>query len=255
MNLTGNTILITGGGSGIGQALAEKFHANGNKVIITGRNQEKLDKVTSSNPGIESMILDISDPEAIIKFAETVKNTHPDLNVVIHNAGIMTTEKIGETDISVAENEIITNLLGPIRLNTALLPLLLDKEEATIVTVSSGLGFLPLSLNPTYSATKAAIHSYTQSLRYQLKDSSVKVIELIPPYLRTSLAGERQANDPTAMPLDEYITEVWAILEQNPDIDEVIVERVKMLRTAESSGEYNTRYKNFNEAMIKARSS
>lgn len=253
MKLTGNTILITGGGSGIGRALAEKFHANGNKVIITGRNQSKLDEATSSNPGMESLVLDISDLDAILSFAKILKQNYADTNVVIHNAGIMETEKIGETDISIAESQIVTNLLGPIRLNAALLPLLIAQPESTIMTVTSGLAFLPLSLNPTYSATKAAMHSYTQSLRYQLIGTSTKVIELVPPYVRTELTGERQANDTTAMPLEDFITEVWSILEQNPNAQEVCVERVQMQRTAESSGEYDSKYKNFNEMMVKAR--
>ena len=253
MKLTDNTILITGGGSGIGQALAEKFHANGNKVIITGRNQAKLDAVTASNPGMEALALDVSDSDAIIAFAKILKQNYSDLNMVIHNAGIMETEKIGESDIAVAESQIITNLLGPIRLNSVLLPILFDQPESTIMTVTSGLAFLPLSLNPTYSATKAAIHSYTQSLRYQLKDTSVEVIELVPPYVRTTLTGKRQANDPAAMPLEDFITEVWSILEKDPNVEEICVERVQMQRTAESSGEYSTRYKNFNDSMVKAR--
>jgi uncharacterized oxidoreductase len=254
MKLSENTILITGGGSGIGRALAEKFQGSGNKVIITGRNKEKLDAVITQNPGMEARVLDIADGDAILKFAEDRKKEYPDLNVVIHNAGIMDTEKIGVTDISVAEQQVVTNLLGPIRLNSALLAGLLEKEESTIMTVTSGLAFMPLSLNPTYSATKAAIHSYTESLRYQLKDSTVQVIELVPPYVRTGLTGERQASDPMAMPLEDFISEVWTILEKNPKVNEVLVERVGMQRTAASSGEYDARYKNFNDMMVKARS-
>ena len=253
MKLTGNTILITGGGSGIGQALAEKFYANGNKVIIMGRTKSKLDVVTDKNPGMESMVLDVTDPEAVTKAVEKIKHSYSNLNAVIHNAGIMLTEKIGETNISVAEEQIETNLLGPIRLNSALLPLLMNQPNATIMTVSSGLAFLPSNLNPTYSATKAAIHSYTQSLRYQLQDSSVQVIELVPPYVQTGLTGERQANDPRAMPLGEFIDEVWSILESNDDITEVLVDKVQMQRTAESSGEYDVRFKNMNDMLVKTR--
>ena len=253
MKLSGNTVLITGGGSGIGLALAKRFHNNGNKVIITGRNQAKLDAAIAQNSGMEAMVLDIADAEAIKDFAEEMRRSHSDINVVIHNAGIMQTEKIGETDVSVAENQVITNVLGPIRLNTALFPIVAAQPHAVMMTVSSGLAFMPLSLNPTYCATKAAIHSYTQSLRYQLKDSSVQVIELIPPYVQTELTGERQASDPMAMPLEDFITEVWSILEANPDVAEVLVEKVKMQRTAESSGEYEARFKNFNDMMVQAR--
>jgi len=253
MKLTDNTVLITGGGSGIGLALAKKFYGNGNKVIITGRNQTKLDAVVAENPGIEAYTLDVVDADSITSFAEDIKKTHGDLNVIIHNAGIMETEKIGETDISVAENEVMTNVLGPIRLNTALFPLVTKNPNSVIMTVSSGLAFLPLSLNPTYSATKAAIHSYTQSLRYQLKDSATQVIELVPPYVQTTLTGERQANDPMAMPLTDFISEVWSILEADQDVEEVTVDRVKFQRTAESSGEFDTRFNNFNDSMVKAR--
>ena len=253
MNLTGNTVLITGGGSGIGKALAEMLHAKGNTVIVTGRNREKLDAVTSKNSGMKAMVLDVADPKSIMEFTQEVIGMYPALNVVIHNAGIMKAEKIGDGDVAIAEEEIATNLLGPIRLNSALLPHLCQQESATVMTVSSGLAFLPLSLNPTYCATKAAIHSYTQSLRYQLKDSPVNVIELVPPYVQTELTGERQANDPMAMPLTEFIEEVTRILENQPEVTEVLVERVLMQRQAEASGAYDETFKRMNDMMVAAR--
>jgi uncharacterized oxidoreductase len=146
--------------------------------------------------------------------------------------------RAGPIDLSVAESTVVTNLLGTIRLTALLLPHLLKRPKATIMTVSSGLAFVPLAATPTYSATKAAVHSFSESLRYQLKDTSVQVIELAPPYVQTELMGEHQANDPRAMPLAAYIDEVFALLAANPKADEVLVENVKPLRFAEANGAY-----------------
>ncbi len=254
MKMTGNTILITGGASGIGRALAERFHALGNTVIIAGRREALLEQVTSANPGMKSAVLDIADTSAIQSFAEQLKLEYSSLNAVIHNAGIMKTEVLSEGKLEDAEATIATNLLGPIRLNAALIQHLEAQPHATIVTVSSGLAFAPLSLNPTYCATKAAIHSYTQSLRYQLKDSSVQVIELIPPYVQTELTGARHATDPHAMPLEAFISEVMQLLETQPDATEICVERVKAQRFAAESGEYDGFFKQMNDALTTARS-
>ena len=253
MQTTGNTILITGGGSGIGRALAEAFQAEGNHVVIAGRRKELLDEVAAANTGMRTAVLDIEHADAIQRFAEQITRDHPALNVVVHNAGIMRTEQLRDAQTDDAEATIATNLLGPIRLNAALLPHLLGKPHATVMTVSSGLAFVPLALNPTYCATKAAIHSYTQSLRYQLKDTSVQVLELVPPYVQTGLTGSRQANDPMAMPLNEFIDEVMDILRTSPDATEIQVGRVKPQRTAGSSGNYDAFFKRFNDAMAAAR--
>ena len=249
MQITDNTILITGGGSGIGRALAEQFHGLGNTVIIAGRRQSALAEVTAANPGIQSRVLDIENADDVQRFAQEIKTDFPALNAVLHNAGIMRGEPVQEGSLDTTEATIATNLLGPIRLNTALLPLLLSQPRATILTVSSGLAFVPLALTPTYNATKAAIHSYTQALRYQLQDTAVQVIELIPPYVQTELQGPAQASDPNAMPLEDYIEETMNILETTPDVTEVIVERVKPQRFAEASGGYDTFFKKFNDAM------
>jgi uncharacterized oxidoreductase len=236
MRITGNTILITGGGSGIGRALAEAFHAKGNQVIIAGRRQALLEEVTAANPGMNSAVLDIEDANAIQRFARRLEVDHPALNVVIHNAGIMRSESVQRGGIADAEATVATNLLGPIRLTAALLPHLELQPHATIMTVSSGLAFVPLAITPTYSATKAAIHSYTQSLRHQLRDTSVRVVELIPPYVQTELQGPAQATDPHAMPLKDYISETMHLLEITPDATEILVERVKRQRFAERNG-------------------
>ncbi len=141
MQSTGNTILITGGGSGIGRALAESFHALGNRVIIAGRRQAALDETTRAHPGMASLVLDLGDPQAIRRFAAQLTAAHPNLNVVVHNAGIMQPEKILEAQDAVAEATIATNLLGPIRLTSALLPHLSRQRHAAIMTVTSGLAF------------------------------------------------------------------------------------------------------------------
>jgi uncharacterized oxidoreductase len=191
MKLSGNTILITGGGSGIGRGLAEAFHALGNQVIITGRRKQALDETTKANPGMKSLTLDVQDPAAIRTFASQAAAEFPSLNVLINNAGIMRTEKLiaQQPDLADAEAIVTTNLLGPIRLTAALLPLLQRQPSSTIVNVSSGLAFLPLALTPTYCATKAAMHSYSLSLRYQLRATTTEVLELIPPYVATESDG------------------------------------------------------------------
>lgn len=255
MQMTGNTILMTGGGSGIGRAMAEAFHALGNTVIISGRRQSALDEVTGANPGMESLTLDIGDAQSITDFAATVTSKYPALNVLINMAGVMKNESVRDADthLAVAEETVATNLLGPIRLTARLLPTLLKQPRAAVLSVTSGLAYVPLFMTPTYCATKAAIHSYTQSLRFQLQDTSVQVIELIPPYVQTELMGERQASDPNAMPLADYISETMRLLTDTPDAAEIVVERVKPQRTAESSGNYDTFFQNFNGAMAKAR--
>ena len=253
MQISGNTILITGGGSGIGRALAEAFHAEGNQVVIVGRRKQLLDEVTTANAGMKSAVLNIENGDAIQSFAEQLKRDYPALNVIIHNAGIARMESVQKGQLADAEATIATNLLGPIRLTAALLPLLQAQPQATIMTVSSGLAFVPLALSPTYCATKAAIHSYTQSLRYQLKNTPVQVLELIPPYVQTELGGSRQANDPAAMPLKEFINETMSILKNSPDATEICVERVKPLRFAEANGGYDAFFTKYNDAMSAAR--
>ena len=246
MNLTNNTILITGGNGGIGRGLAEAFHKLGNTVIVTGRKQDKLDETVAANPGMKAMTLDVADPADIKAFAGKMAKDFPALNVVINNAGIMEGEDATQPGTEVAERTVAINLLGPIRLTDALLPQLLKQPDATVMTVSSGLAFVPIFPNPTYCATKAAIHSYSQTLRYQLKDTSVGVIELVPPYVQTHLQGEHQANDPNAMPLGEFIDEVMGLLKADPSRREVLVERVKLLRNAEREDRYDETFEQYN---------
>jgi uncharacterized oxidoreductase len=253
MKITGNSMLITGGGSGIGRGLAEAFHKLGNQVIIAGRRKQVLDETTAANPGMASAMLNIEDAASIRAFAAKLVADFPGLNVVIHNAGIMHPENLlTQTDLTDAEATITTNLLGPIRLTTALLPQLVKQPDAAIITVSSGLAFIPMAITPTYNATKAAIHSYGQALRYQLKSTNVKVLELVPPYVQTELMGSQQAADPRAMPLKDYLAETIELIRTQPDATEILVERVKPLRFAEQNGKekYDAFFKQFNDAML-----
>ncbi len=233
MQVTDNTILITGGASGIGRGLAEAFHKLGNQVVISGRRAALLDEVTAANPGMTSLQADIGDAAGVRALVEQVTRSHPALNVLVNNAGIMKPEKLdasGGTEI--AEQTIETNLLGPIRLTAQLLPHLQRQPRSAVMTVSSGLAFVPLAMTPTYCATKAAIHSYSMSLRHQLAGSTTQVIELVPPYVQTELLGAHQATDPQAMPLDAFIAEVMEILSSRSDVAEVVVGRCAPLRFA-----------------------
>ncbi len=258
MNITGNTILITGGGSGIGRALAESLHKLGNKVIIAGRRKSVLDETAAANPGIASIILNIEDPADIKNVAAKLAAHHPALNVVIHNAGIMRPEDLlaegPEQDKALADAEatITTNLLGPMRLTAALLPQLRKQPRATIFTESSGLAFIPMALTPAYCATKAAIHSWSQSLRYQLQSTNIEVIEIVPPYVQTELMGSAQAADPRAMPLADFISEAINIITTQPNATEILVERVKPLRFAADNGpeKYEAFFRQFNDALM-----
>jgi uncharacterized oxidoreductase len=254
MKTTGNTILITGGGSGIGRGLAEAFYKQGNTVIIAGRRQSALDETTKANPGMKSAVLDIESAEAIRAFGAKMAKEYPTLNVVIHNAGIMRPENVlsEPAEVKDAEAIITTNLLGPIRLTAALLPQLKKQPSATIMTVTSGLAYLPMALTPTYCATKAAIHSYSLTLRYQLQSTNVEVLELVPPYVQTELMGSQMASDPRAMPLKDFIDETMKILKEHPEAKEICVERVLPLRYAERNGNFDEAFQKFNDALMAA---
>lgn len=240
MKMSGNTILITGGGSGIGRGLAEAFHNRGNHVIISGRRQAVLDEVTAANPGIHAYALDVDDPAAIKAFAEKVIANHPKLNVLFNNAGIMTRNELtpDTLDLQAAEAIVTTNFLGPIRMTEAFLPHLRKQQGAAIVNVTSGLAFVPLASTATYCATKAAIHSWTVSLRHMFKDHGVEVIELPPPAVQTELTPG-QSRFEAYMSLDDFITEVMDLFAQQPTPPEICVERVKFLRNAEQENRFD----------------
>ncbi|MGX9888728.1 SDR family oxidoreductase [Streptomyces sp. NPDC002276] len=240
MKMTGNTILITGGTSGIGLGLALRLHEAGNKVIVAGRRKELLDEITAEHPGIEALVLDVTDPDSIARVHETVAASHPELNVLVNNAGIMLKENLLDpASLPVAEDHVTVNLLGTIRVTYAFLPLLVGKPDAAVVNVTSALAFVPLPITPTYNATKAALHSFSESLRVQLAQAGagVQVIEVAPPGVRTTLLG--QQDDENSMPLDEFLDETLGILRDQPDAKELVVERARFVRDAEANGSYD----------------
>ena len=237
MKLTGNTIFITGGGSGIGRGLAEALHAKGNQVIISGRRKGHLDEVTTANPGMKSVVLNVEDPTSIAAVAEHLIAVYPALNVIINNAGIMKPDTAaGVMDDAQMVSIITTNLMGPIRMTSALLEHLKQQSEAAVIHMTSGLAFTPMAMTSVYCATKAALHSYTMSQRFLLKGTSVKVLEIAPPYVQTELMGSHQTTDPRAMPLKDFIEETVKVL--GTDVDEVLTERVGMLRNNPGPNEY-----------------
>jgi uncharacterized oxidoreductase len=237
MKMTGNTILMTGGGTGIGRALAHRFHDLGNDVIVTGRRRAPLDETIAGRERMHAELLDVADPEAIRDFARHIAATHSNLNILINNAGIMPLENAGAPrNLHDAEAVITTNILGPIRLSDALLDHLVAQPDSAIVNVTSGLAFVPTKRAPTYSATKAAMHSYTLTLREALK-GRVDVIELAPPGVQTDLTPG-QASNAAYQPLDDYADEVMRLFAQVPTPPEILVERVKPLRFAERDGTF-----------------
>ncbi|URD61238.1 SDR family oxidoreductase [Sphingomonas sp. KRR8] len=235
MKATGNTILVTGGGSGIGRELARRWHDAGNHVIIAGRRDEALRETIGDRSNMVSYAVDVDDPAALRSFVERLLAEHPKLNVLVNNAGIMRVEDItARRDLSDAEATVTTNLLGPIRLIDALIDHLKGQADAAIINVTSGLATVPLPDSATYSATKAAIHSYTLALR-KLLEGKIEVIELVPPGVQTDLTPG-QSTRPGYMPLSEFIYEVMNLFAQQPTPPEILVERVKPLRFAERDG-------------------
>lgn len=234
MKLTGNTILITGGGSGIGRGLAEALHQRKNQVIISGRRKDRLIEVAKANPGMAWVELNIEDPVNISAVAAKMIAEYPDLNVLINNAGIM---NIDDASVAIDEKLLVstltTNLMGPIRMTGALIEHLKRQPQAAVINTTSVLGFVPLAVTAVYSSTKAAMHSYTMSLRYKLKDTSVSVLEIAPPWVQTDLLGSN--NEPRAMPLSEFIEETMKVL--GTGAEEVLVERAKPLRNATGPNE------------------
>lgn len=239
MNITGNTIFIPGSTSGIGLALAVALHAKGNTVIVGGRRTDRLDQIAREHPGLDTVRIDTADPSSIESATKEVLARHPGLNVLVPMAGIMQAEDWHTPGgfLASAESVITTNVLGPIRLIAAFIDHLRAQPVATILTVSSGLAFTPLKITPSYNASKAAIHMLTESIRLQLADTTVKLVELEPPAVRTALMPGQETSD-FAMPLDAFITEVMTLLESQPDAKEIQVERVKYLRYGEARGDY-----------------
>jgi uncharacterized oxidoreductase len=251
MKLAGNTIFITGGGSGIGRGLAEALHKLGNQIIISGRRKSHLDATTKANPGMASLELNIEDPASIAAVTKKLIAQFPSLNVLINNAGIMQIDDAADAiDDGLLVSIVTTNLLGPIRLTSALIDQLKKQQSAAIIYNTSVLAYVPLALAAVYSSTKAALHSYTLSQRYKLKDTSVSVLEIAPPWVQTDLGGSN--NEPRAMPLAEFIEETIKVL--GTDAQEVLVERAKPLRNnpGPNEGAFVTE---FNDLMVQPLSS
>jgi uncharacterized oxidoreductase len=240
MNISGNTIFIPGSTSGIGLALAVALQDRGNTVIIGGRRADLLAKIAAEHPGLDTVEIDTADPASITAAAARVLARHPDLNVLVTMAGIMRIEDWHQPEsfLASAESVVTTNVLGPIRLIAAFVEHLRSRPDATIMTVSSGLGFTPLRVTPSYNLSKAAIHMLSESLRLQLADTAVRVVELEPPSVRTGLLPGQEDSE-FAMPLDEFVAEVVALLEAQPEAREIQVERVKFLRYGEARGDYD----------------
>ena len=248
MNLTGNTILITGGTSGIGRAYAEAFHKLGNEVIISGRRKEHLDATTKANPGMDSVELDISDPANITAVTKRLIADYPALNVLINNAGIMLVDDAaGKIDDQLLPSTVTTNLLGPLRLTSALIEHLRKQPNAAVIYNTSALAFVPLALTAIYSATKAALHSYVLSQRYKLKGTSVSVLEIAPPWVQTDLLNSKE--EPRAMPLKDFIEETMKLL--GTDAKEIVVKQAKPFRNNPGPNE-SALVTQFNDSMITA---
>lgn len=239
VNINGRTIFIPGATSGIGLALALALHDKGNTVIVGGRRTELLEQIAADHPDLGTVRIDTTDPDDITTTAKAVIAQWPDLDMLIPMAGIMRAEDWTRSGFAAGAQQVVeTNLLGPIRLIDAFVDHLRSRSAATILTVSSGLAFAPLKVTPTYNATKAAIHLLSESIRLQLADTSIEVVELEPPSVATDLMpGQREST--FAMPLDEFIAEVIELLETQPDATEIQVERVKFLRYGEARGDYD----------------
>ncbi|MCJ2177620.1 SDR family oxidoreductase [Novosphingobium album (ex Hu et al. 2023)] len=254
MKLSGNTILMTGGGSGIGEALAHRLHDLGNTVIVAGRRREALERAIAGRENMYAAELDVNDAAALADAAARLVGDFPGLNVLINNAGIMRFETLDSArDLADAEATIETNLLGPIRLINALIDHLAGQADAAVINVTSGLAFVPLVAAPTYSATKAAIHSYTVSLRDALA-GKVEVIELAPPAVQTGLTPGQETR-PGYQPLEDFADEVMGLFKAAPAAPEILVERVGMLRFAEREGRFDQAFKTINDFARQARES
>jgi uncharacterized oxidoreductase len=232
MKLTGHTVLVTGGGSGIGGGLAKAFHEQGNKVIITGRREQILKEFAAQFPGMEAFTMDVSKDADIQRLFQVISEKFPSLDVLVNNAGVMKwwdftkPETLGEGLFE----EIDINLKGLIKMTAVFLPILLKQKESTLINVSSGLAYMPLSMSPIYCSTKAAIHSFSMSLRHQLRDTPVKVVELAPPAVETDLGkapGVAEFKYPK-LGLEPFIAQTMKALES--DGAELPIGQSKMLR-------------------------
>ena len=229
MDITNRTVLIVGGTSGIGLGLARRFAEAGSTVVVGGRNTGRVDD-------LETVTIDVTDAESVLSARDEILERHPDLDLVVTMSGVMIIEDLRDpAHIDQAETTIAVNLLGTIRVVDAFTAHLIGRGAGDIVTVTSGIGFLPFPLMPTYGASKAGVHAYTESLRAQLAGTGVGVTELVPPAVAN--AGQEKLN-PAALPLKDYLDEVIALITENPTPDEIIVQAAQRLRWAERDGTY-----------------
>lgn len=229
MDLSHRTALIVGGTSGIGLGLAHRLARLGSTVVVGGRRPEPVD-------GLESVQVDVTDPASVLRARDEVLAAHPDLDLVVTMSGVMLVEDLLDpAHIAAAESTVATNLLGTIRVLDAFTPHLVARGAGAFVTVTSGIAFLPFPAMPTYAASKAGVHAYTEALRVQLAGTGVEVTELVPPAVAT--AGQETVN-PAALPLDAFLDEVLDLLGRTPTPDEILVQGVRMHRWAERDGTY-----------------
>jgi len=235
VDLTKRTVLIVGGTSGIGRELARRFAAAGSTVAVGGRSREALAALTEE--GFGTFAVDVTDTASVAAARDAVLARYPGLDTVVTMSGVMLLEDLRDpAHFAAAATTIDTNLLGTIRVIDAFTPHLIDRGDGTVVTVTSGIGFLPFPPMPTYAASKAGVHAYSEALRAQLAGTGVDVVELVPPAV--AMPDEESPN-PRALPLDEFATEVMQLLGQEPTPREVLVERVFMHRWAERDGTYD----------------
>jgi uncharacterized oxidoreductase len=247
MNISGNTIFIPGATSGIGLALALRLQAAGNTVIVGGRRTDVLERLAAEHD-FATVTIDTTDPVSVFEARERVLDQHPELNVLITMAGVMAGENVRSAGfLDEAERIVDTNINGPLRLVAAFIEHLQTRPDSTLMTVSSGLAFTPLAFTPTYNGTKAFIHQYSETIRLQLAETSVRVIELVPPAVQTELMPGNSENE-HFLPLDAFADEVMVLLETQPDATEILVEAVKFLRFSEAEGRYDATLAAINSA-------
>jgi uncharacterized oxidoreductase len=235
MILSSNTILITGGATGIGRGLAEALHKLNNKVIVAGRSRGALEAVAASNPGIDWIELDISDPKSIKEATARLISKYPALNMLINNAGIMLPDNVSTAiDDQLIASQIATNFSGTISLTSALIEHLKKQARSAIIYNTSTVAFTPLAMFAVYSATKAALHSYAMSQRFMLRNTSVAVKEIAPPWVGTGLVGA--ADDARAVPVPRFVADTLNVLAT--DANEILVEEAKIYRN--HAGRANT---------------
>lgn len=235
MDITSRTVLIAGGTSGIGLALARRLRDSGSTVVVGGRRTDLLTRL--AREGLGTVALDVTSATSVAQARDEVLAAHPALDTVVTMAGVLLVEDLWDpTHVDVAEQTIATNVLGTIRVIDAFTPHLLGRGAGVFVTVSSGIAFLPFPLTPTYGASKAAVHSYSESLRAQLAGTGVDVVELVPPAVATT--PEQRELNPAALDVDAFVDEALALLASDPVPHEVLVDGVRMHRWAERDGTY-----------------